>query len=291
MQDGVAGTVGRGAGALHGRFTEVAHVAAERALVDLAFGRTRERDAVVLKFANRGHRFAAHIFNGVLIAQPVRSFDGVVHMPGPVVFADVAQRSGNTALRGHGVAARGENFCDAGCFETLLHHPEGCAQTRAAGADDDHVVFVINNVEGGHISDSESDDKDGNDAQGREGVADELDGDDREDARAVRGYIVLKHDLHSRLRVMEGHAEEEDHDRRVDGAGQPQHEILVTGAGKIHERSHKPDRKRDERDGGQALHPPVVQAFLGRAETTGVTQRRTQATGAGRGRTGHARFP
>src|SRR3546814_10776869 len=45
--------------------------------------------------------FAHHVFDGVLIAQPVRPLDGVEHVPGPVVRRVVTQRSGDEIGRAH----------------------------------------------------------------------------------------------------------------------------------------------------------------------------------------------
>ena len=59
VQHGVAGAVGRGAGALDRRLAEVAGHAAEGALVDLAVLGARERHAPVLELVDRGRRVAA----------------------------------------------------------------------------------------------------------------------------------------------------------------------------------------------------------------------------------------
>ena len=94
VQHRVAGAVGGGAGALRRR--ALAHVlrhSAERALVDLALGGAAERQAGMLELDHRGRRFAAQIFDRVLVAEPVGPFDGVVHVPGPMVRAHVAERS------------------------------------------------------------------------------------------------------------------------------------------------------------------------------------------------------
>jgi hypothetical protein len=50
----------------------------------------------------------AEIFDGILVAQPVRPLDGVVHVPAPVVLAHIAKRRGNAALRCNRVRAGGE---------------------------------------------------------------------------------------------------------------------------------------------------------------------------------------
>ena len=115
MQDGVAGAVGGGAGALHGRAVAVVHhVAAERPLVDLALFGAREGHAIMLELVDRGRRFTHHVFHGVHIAQPVRTLDGVVKVPLPAVRPHVGQRGGDAALRRDGVRAGWKHLGDAG---------------------------------------------------------------------------------------------------------------------------------------------------------------------------------
>src|SRR5690606_15908676 len=90
VQHGVAGTVGRRAGALGRRaFAELGGHATERTLVDLAVLGTRERDAVVLQLDDRRDGLAAHVLDRVLVAQPVRPLDGVVEVVAPVVLTHV----------------------------------------------------------------------------------------------------------------------------------------------------------------------------------------------------------
>ncbi len=98
MQHGVAGAVGRGTGALRDALAVVRGHAAERALVDLAVFGARERQAVVLEFEDRGRRLLGHVLDGVLVAEPVRALDGVVHVQAPVVLAHVAERGADAAL-------------------------------------------------------------------------------------------------------------------------------------------------------------------------------------------------
>ena len=110
VQHGVAGTVGHRAGALYRAFAELGGVAAEGALVDFAAFHAVKGHAHVFELNHRSRCGAGHKFNGVLVAEPVGTFDGVVHMPVPAVFLHIAQRGGNAALRRHGVRAGGENF-------------------------------------------------------------------------------------------------------------------------------------------------------------------------------------
>ncbi|MOA21968.1 hypothetical protein D3C78_1424920 [compost metagenome] len=140
----MAGTVSSGAGALHRRaFTVILHMAAERALVDLAFFVTRERHAVMLKLIDRLRRFHGEILHRINVTQPVGALYGVVKVPLPTVGRHVGERGRDSALRRNRVGARRENLGDAGRAETLFRHAERCAQTRATGAHHDHVIGVI----------------------------------------------------------------------------------------------------------------------------------------------------
>src|SRR6267154_569896 len=95
------GAVGGRAGALRGPLAVMGGHAAERALIYLTLFGARERHPPVLELVDRGRRIAAHIFDRVLVAEPVRSLDGVVHVPAPVVLAHIAERGRNSALRRH----------------------------------------------------------------------------------------------------------------------------------------------------------------------------------------------
>jgi hypothetical protein len=92
VQDGVAGAIRGGAGAHRRSLAVILHVAAEGALVDLAVLGAAEGHAVVLQLDDRRDRLAAHVFDGVLVAEPVRPLHGVVHVPAPVILAHVAER-------------------------------------------------------------------------------------------------------------------------------------------------------------------------------------------------------
>jgi hypothetical protein len=92
VQHGVAGAVGGGGGALHRRaLAHILHVAAERALVDRAVIVAAERHAIMFELVDGRGRLAHHIFDRVLVAEPVRPLDGVVHVPGPVIGRVVAR--------------------------------------------------------------------------------------------------------------------------------------------------------------------------------------------------------
>jgi hypothetical protein len=103
----------------------------------------------VLKLQHGGHRLSAHVLDGVLVAEPVRALDGVVHVEAPIVaVAHVAERGRHTALRRHRVAARRENFCDAGGFQSGGRHAERGAQSRAPGTDNNDVIAMVDDLVG-----------------------------------------------------------------------------------------------------------------------------------------------
>ncbi len=147
VKHGVAGAVGGGAGALRRR--PLAHIlghAAERALVDLALGGAAERQAGMLELDDGGGRFAAQIFDRVLVAEPVGTLDGVVHVPLPMVGAHVAEAGGDPALRRDGVAAGREDLGDAGGLQARVGRAHGGAKSGAAGADHHDVITVIDDL-------------------------------------------------------------------------------------------------------------------------------------------------
>ncbi len=143
VEHGVAGAVGGGAGALGQALAPVDGVAAERALVDPAVLGARKRHAHMLELDDRRHRVFAHVFDRVLVAEPVRSLDRVVHVPAPVVLAHIAEGGADPALRRNRVAAGREHLGDAGGREAGHGHAEGGAQPRPAGADHDDVIDVL----------------------------------------------------------------------------------------------------------------------------------------------------
>src|SRR5262245_47588904 len=139
----MAGAVGGGTGALRGALAVMRGHAAEGALIDLAVLTPRERQTPMFQLVDRLRRAAAHVFDRVLIAEPVGTLDGVVHVPAPVVLAHIAERGGDAALRRDRVRAGRKHLGDAGGLESRLAAADHGAQAGPAGADHDHVVAVI----------------------------------------------------------------------------------------------------------------------------------------------------
>ena len=98
VQHGVAGAVGRARGAVCLALAVVQRLAAKGALVDFAIFGTGKGQASGLQFTHGLGRLLAHVVDGVLVAEPIRPLDGVVHVPFPVVLCHVAQRGVDAAL-------------------------------------------------------------------------------------------------------------------------------------------------------------------------------------------------
>jgi len=93
-------------------------MAAEGALVNRAVRVAVKRHAHVFELKHHSGRFAAHVLDGVLVAQPIRAFDRVVKMVMPIVFRHIAQRRAYAALRRHRVRAGGEYLGQHGHIQT-----------------------------------------------------------------------------------------------------------------------------------------------------------------------------
>ncbi len=139
VQHGVAGAIGRSAGALHRAGAELLSVAAERTLVDLAVVQTVERHTEMLELDDHARRHATHVFDRVLVAEPIGALDRVVHVPEPVVFLRIAKARRNAALRCHGVAAGRKHLGQHGHLESGFRELQGGAQASAAGADNHRI--------------------------------------------------------------------------------------------------------------------------------------------------------
>src|SRR5712671_6090704 len=99
------------------------------------------------------HRVLAHVFDRVLVAEPVGPLDRVVHVPAPVVLAHITERGADAALRRDSMAAGRKDLADAGGFAPCGGHPESCAQTRSAATDDNDIVaMVLDRISPGHAS-------------------------------------------------------------------------------------------------------------------------------------------
>jgi len=110
VQQSVTCTVSGSTGALHRLFAKVGRVTTERALIDRPVRVAIKRHTHVLKLIDRIGRFATHEFDSILIAQPIRPLDGVVHVPVPIVFAHIAERGANATLRSDSVRACRKDF-------------------------------------------------------------------------------------------------------------------------------------------------------------------------------------
>lgn len=74
--------------------------------------------------------------NGILIPQPVRAFDRIIHVTSPVIFMHVSQSSVDPALGGNSMTTGWEKLGDAGSVESCFSQAKCGAQASTAGTDD-----------------------------------------------------------------------------------------------------------------------------------------------------------
>ena len=142
VQHRVPGAIGRRAGALHRAFAEIHRVPAERPLPDRAVRVAIERHAEMLELVDDTWRHLAHVLDGVLIAEPVRPLDRVVHVPEPAVLGHVAERGANAALGSHGMRARRENLRQYRDGKAGFRELQRGPHSGAAGADDNRIELA-----------------------------------------------------------------------------------------------------------------------------------------------------
>ncbi len=147
VQDGMAGTIGRRAGTVgHVALGILRRMAAEPPLVDLAGLGAAERHAQMLEFDDGIDRLAAHIGDGILVAEPIRASDGIEHVPAPVVLFDVAERGADAALRRDSMAACWKHLGHTGRIQAGRDHAERCSQSGPAGAEHDDVKGMVDDL-------------------------------------------------------------------------------------------------------------------------------------------------
>ena len=141
LQDHVAGAVGGVTGAAHGFFAEIAGMAAERPLGNLALGRTVEGETHMFQFVDYVDCFLAHDVDRILVGEVVAALNCVKGVPfGPILF-EVAQGCADSPLRSAGMAAgRIEFGQDSGI--AALAGVEGRHEPGAASADNDGFKSV-----------------------------------------------------------------------------------------------------------------------------------------------------
>ena len=121
VQHGVTSAVCRCTASPDGwSFAVIGIVTAKRTLIDLGVIGTGERHAVVLQLVDRFGCVPTQVLDCILVSEPVGAFDGVVHMPTPVVGSLVSKRRRDAALGRHGMRAGGKHLGYAGGAQSRL---------------------------------------------------------------------------------------------------------------------------------------------------------------------------
>lgn len=102
----------------------------------------------MLEFDNGGGSLTSHVVNSILITQPVRSLDGIVHVPSPVILVHVAKGSVDTTLSGDSVTSGREKLGNTGSVEASLSKTESGTKTGTTGTDNEGIVLVVLHFDG-----------------------------------------------------------------------------------------------------------------------------------------------
>ena len=118
MQQCVTGTVSCSTGASRlATLAKVFRLTAKGALINAAFFGARKWQTHVLELENRFRAGLTHILNRFLITNKVSAFNGVIHVPLPLIIGIITGNcTGDTALGGNGVRACWKYFGDYCCF-------------------------------------------------------------------------------------------------------------------------------------------------------------------------------
>ena len=258
VQHRVTGAIGSRTGALRSALAIARRHAAERTLIDLAVFGSRERQAVVLELENGARRLFAHELDRVLIAEPVRTLHGVVHVPTPIVLAHVAERRADAALRSDRMTARREHLRQTGRRKARMRQAKRCTQTCAAGADDDHVVTVIDELIRAHAPAPKAILRTAKMPSAPSATCTKLINSIVTTFAPLPVDVILDDDLHAELRVIHGRADKQDQHDRVDGLRDPDRdECIVQIAQDAASAATNHRHRHEQRDGRHALRPPM----------------------------------
>ena len=121
VQHRVSGTVSNSAAAVGlATLAEVRGLTSEGSLVDLAFASSAEGHTVGLELTHGNGSFSGHVLDGVLVTEPIGTFDSVVEVESPVVFVHVTECGVDSSLSGDRVRSSWEELGNAGGLETSL---------------------------------------------------------------------------------------------------------------------------------------------------------------------------
>ena len=144
VEHSVAGTIRSGAGTTGNLLTIVNGLTAKGTLVDEAVLGAEEGEAHILHLGHDAGRLLAEVLNSVLIAEPIATLNGVVHVPAPIVLLAVSEGGIDTTLGSDSVRTRGVKLGDAGNIEASGSNAHGGTKTGATSTDDNAVEGVVN---------------------------------------------------------------------------------------------------------------------------------------------------
>ena len=209
----------------------------------------------MLELVDDLRRHLAHVLDRVLVAEPVRALDRVVHVPEPVVLGHVAERGADAALRRDRVRARRETPSTA---PRPTARPRRAAATRACRSRRRRRRSRRTCGRGGHAADAPQQ------LQRPAEIGDQHDdGDGLEQQAHARGLDVVHQDVaHADPRVVEQrHHEQERRELEAAVREEIRPQRIVDAAVPQRDREHQQRVDRHD-DGGQPLDQPVHEAVM-----------------------------
>mmetsp|Transcript_12168 Transcript_12168/g.17734 ORF Transcript_12168/g.17734 Transcript_12168/m.17734 type:complete len:264 (+) Transcript_12168:750-1541(+) len=126
-------------------FSKIQTLTPKCPLVNLTLIRPGKGKSKLLQFQHSLGGLTTHVMNGILVTQPIASLDSIIHMPAPIIFVHVSKGGIDSSLGCHGVGTGGEEFGDAGGFESCFRETHGGTEACSSGSNDDGIVFMVDN--------------------------------------------------------------------------------------------------------------------------------------------------
>ena len=87
--------------------------------------------------------FFTHVFDSILISEPISTLNGVIHVPPPIVFTHITKCGADATLRCHSVTSCGEYFCNTCGSKASLCKTKGCTQPCSTCTNYHNIIIMI----------------------------------------------------------------------------------------------------------------------------------------------------
>lgn len=81
--------------------------------------------------------------NGILISQPIGTFDSIVHMPPPIILVHISKCGVYTSLCGNGVTPSRKELRYTSGIKPCFSQAESRSKSRPAGTNNEGIILVV----------------------------------------------------------------------------------------------------------------------------------------------------